>query len=77
MSTILDRTAEVIRKAKAIIPLISDEKARNYTASMVEIMESSYNHIVKENLTCPPEMEKRLDEVFSVIEALYNQYAAN
>ena len=73
----VDRVAEVIRKAKAIIPMIKDAQHKSLATLLVQTMEDSLREIRENNIPCPPELEPRLEQAFAVIESLYDKTAAN
>jgi hypothetical protein len=73
----VDRVAEVIRKAKAILPHIQNPANRKMAASIVVIMEDNLKVIREQNIPCPPDLEDRLESAFKVIEVLYNKTATN
>ena len=72
----IERIAEVIRKAKAVLPYILEEN-RPTAILMVSIMEDSYRVIKEKNVPCPPELEDKLEAVLTVIETLYDKVATN
>lgn len=74
---ITERTAEVIRKAKAILPLLKDETIKAKAIVAVQGMEETYLYIVNNNIPCPPNLEQELTVLFTVIEQMYNETAAN
>lgn len=73
----VDRVAEVIRKAKAIIPMIKDAQHKSLATLLVQAMEDSLQELRESNVPCPPELEPRLEQAFAVIESLYDKTAAN
>jgi hypothetical protein len=69
---IIERTKEVIRKAKAILPLI-----KSVAVASIQGMEDALALVIKTPTPCPPEIAQGLDEAFSLIEQLYEETALN
>lgn len=73
----VNRVAEVIRKAKAVIPHIKDPKNQSLATMLIQTMEDSLKEIRQNNASCPPDLEPKLEQAFAVIEALYDKTATN
>lgn len=73
----VERVAEIIRKARAVIPHIKNPEYKRVAVVMVDIMEENLKAIQEKNIPCPPELEPRLEAAFAVIESMYNKTAAN
>jgi len=73
----VERVAEVIRKAKAILPQIKNPDYKSLASLLVHTMEDSLKVIKEQNIPCPPELEDRLEQAFVVIEEMYNKNATN
>lgn len=73
----VERVAEIIRKARAVIPHIKNPEYKRTAILMVDIMEENLKAIQEKNIPCPPELEPRLEAAFAVIESMYNKTAAN
>ena len=73
----VERVAEIIRKAKAILPHIKNPEYKQVATLMVDVMETNLKAIQEKNIPCPPELEPRLEAAFAVIESMYNKTAAN
>ena len=73
----VERVAEIIRKAKAVLPYIADKNHKSLASLLVQTMEDGLKVIREQNIPCPPELEGKLEQAFTVIERLYNKAATN
>lgn len=73
----VERVAEIIRKARAILPHVKNPEYKRTMTLMVDIMETNLKAIKEQNIPCPPELEPRLEAAFALVESMYNKTAAN
>jgi hypothetical protein len=73
----IERINGIVKKAKALLPHLSEEN-RKLSTALINTIESILLPVRgEETLQLPSELEARLEEAFKVIEKLYNENATN